>query len=239
MKKLAITLIAFLLGFGLLAQTTPSFIVDENPVPSERSNEYVCEQDAVFSQVFPDANTGYYAEETFQWTRAADDYTASIPFTSMRFWGVNYLGCPIGATQTFTIRFYERNLVDPNIPGTEVNSFTVAATPLDIGISMFSSPVYQIDIDFGNIVTLLDGWVSVTRLDSGDGCEFVWVAYDDGLGNERSYDGSWINGATGNTGNLLFCFSSTPPIPVSNWAIILGVLLIGTFIVVRYRTRLA
>ena len=31
----------------------------------------------------------------------------------------------------------------------------------------------------------------------------------------------------------------TPPIPISNWAIILGVLLIGTFIVVRYRTRLA
>ena len=30
-----------------------------------------------------------------------------------------------------------------------------------------------------------------------------------------------------------------PVVPVSNWAIILGVLLIGAFIVVRYRTRLA
>ena len=33
--------------------------------------------------------------------------------------------------------------------------------------------------------------------------------------------------------------SPPPPIPVSNWAIILGVLLIGTFIVVRYRRTLA
>ncbi len=35
------------------------------------------------------------------------------------------------------------------------------------------------------------------------------------------------------------CSITPPPIPVSNWAIILGVLLIGTFIVVRYRRRLA
>lgn len=35
------------------------------------------------------------------------------------------------------------------------------------------------------------------------------------------------------------CTTVTPSIPVSNWAIILGILLIGTFIVVRYRTRLA
>lgn len=35
------------------------------------------------------------------------------------------------------------------------------------------------------------------------------------------------------------CMSPSVPVPVFNWAIILGVLLIGVFIVVRYRTRLA
>ena len=35
------------------------------------------------------------------------------------------------------------------------------------------------------------------------------------------------------------CSTVTPSVPISNWAIIIGLLLIGAFIVVRYRTRLA
>ncbi|MCF6171304.1 MAG: hypothetical protein L3J31_00495 [Bacteroidales bacterium] len=50
-----------------------------------------------------------------------------------------------------------------------------------------------------------------------------------------------INGSIGSTFVLggQAITSLPPPVPVSDWAIILGVLLIGAFIVVRYRRRLA
>jgi hypothetical protein len=46
------------------------------------------------------------------------------------------------------------------------------------------------------------------------------------------------NSGTAETfGNI--AFGNSVSVPISNWAIVIGLLLIGTFIVVRYRTRLA
>ena len=64
-----------------------------------------------------------------------------------------------------------------------------------------------------------------------------------GIENEFGTDGlqvSWNdNGYFHLDLTVLITPPSPPSVPVSNWAIVLGVLLIGAFIVVRYRTRLA
>jgi hypothetical protein len=91
-----------------------------------------------------------------------------------------------------------------------------------------------------------------------------WVAWQ--VGGSASYSGPWappitINGQT-TTGNGMqsisggayatyldigtstaqgfpFVIYGAESVPVSNWAIVIGLVLIGAFIVVRYRTRLA
>jgi hypothetical protein len=93
---------------------------------------------------------------------------------------------------------------------------------------------YLIDVAFPAPVTLLDGWVSITRVNPGDGCTFGWLG--DYTGNSASYslyDNSWVT----SDGMLAFCLGGgeIPETPVSNWALIIGVILIGTFVIIRFR----
>lgn len=241
MKKITITLMTLLLGFGLMAQNLP-YISGENTQNTNRDNEYVCLPTSVFSQVYSTAPNAYYGDSDYTYSRAADDFTATSSFNSIRFWGINYAGGPINTTETFVIKFYEPNTSDPNIPGTEVNSFTVLANPIDLGIIAINSPVYQVDINFGTTINLLDGWVSITRQNPGDGYRFAVMASTDVVGNEASYDngtGTWL--PNGSNANLLFCLGNTgsPAVPLSNWALVISLLLISAFIVVRFRTRIA
>lgn len=80
--------------------------------------------------------------------------------------------------------------------------------------------------------------------------------YTDGNGTNQLYSNADLSLSLGKASNMPFSGSmgifsprvwngtvyyttGSPTVPLSSWAMILGVLLIGTFIVVRYRTRLA
>lgn len=186
MKKIYIFALLVLLTLSLFAQK-PSGASDGTPVPSPRANEFICAPDAVFSQTHPTYNQAWFGDASSYVTRTGDDYIASGPFSTMRFWGANFWGCAVANEYTFTIRFYERNLIDPLIPGDMVLSFTLPVTPMQIGInSWLDSPVFQVDIDFGTTIDLLDGWVSVTRENVTDGCYFGLLC-DEGFGNSVQY----------------------------------------------------
>jgi len=236
MKKIALIILATFISVSMFGQKVPFSIGNGTPTPPSRDNEFTCEANSQFSQVYSTYDNGFYCDDNYSFYAAADDYSASGSFSTMRFWGVNFSTCAPGATETFIIKFYELNTVVPSIPGTEMHSFTVTGTITDLGIvtpwAVYPCTIYQIDVDFITTVTLLDGWVSVTRQNPGDGCNFVWMGY--GTGNAVSTNGTWQT----TNGNLMFCLGGTPSIPISNWAIYLGIFLIAAFMVFRFRRRL-
>jgi hypothetical protein len=197
-----------------------------------RAGEFSCPGNSIFSQIPYSTPYTWFGDDTYSYTRIADDFTVTDPIGAMRFWGVNYFTCPTGSSVDFIIKFYQRNLVDPTIPGNEVASFNVTAVPQPVNIAEWpSSYPYQIDVTFPGGVTLTDGWISITRTNATDGCTFGWMGTLPETGNSASYNGTWVVSG----GILAFCLSPSPIIPVSNWAIFAGLLLIGTFIVIRYR----
>lgn len=228
MKKITSILVLSLVlsVLALTAQVSPMSV--KAPGPMNRDAQYSCLDNSLYSQLPAPLEAGWFADDGTSPSRVADDYTVTAPFTTMRFWGVNINACPPGALQTFTIKFYQRNTGDATIPGTEVNSFNLTAVPQPIYL-LFGGD-YQIDLTFPP-VTLLDGWVSVTRINPGDGCTFLWLGNN--TGNSASYIGSWVPSG----GMLAFCLGGegVPQTPVSNWALIIGVILIGTFVVFRFR----
>lgn len=236
MKKMTLLLMAMVMSLGIMAQDLPYINVNGDVPVSPKDNEFVCAPNSVFSQVYPTYASGYFSDGAHTYTRTADDYTTTNPFSSMRFWGVNYCGGAINATETFIIKFYERNTTDPSIPGVEVNSFTIAASITDMGLTApwgCNTPMYQIDIDFGATVTLLDGWMSVTRQNPGDVYAFAMIA-SGSAGNVCSYNSTSDTWQT-DTKSLMFCLGAPPPVPLSNWALIISMILISGFIVIRTR----
>jgi hypothetical protein len=232
MKKIKSTLV-LLMALSLLtatAQVKPMYV--KAPGSMNRDAEYGCLPNSLFSQL-PSPFLGvWFGDNAYDFSVIADDFTVSGPFTTMRFWGNNYLGCPPGNTQAFTIKFYERNAGDPTIPGPEVNSFNLTVIPQPINF-LFDSD-YQVDVIFPSQVNLLDGWVSISRFNPGDGCFFGW--YGNNTGNSASFynvDQTWLP----SEGMLAFCLGGegVPETPVSNWALIIGVVLIGTFVIFRFR----
>jgi hypothetical protein len=229
MKKIKF-LILLSLVFTLMtawAQNSPASVKAKGTF--NRDAEYACPENSLFSQLPSPLVTAWYGDDNYPFTRAGDDYTVTKPFTTMRFWGVND-GCIPGTSGTFIIKFYERNVSNPNIPGPEVSSFTLTATQQPI--SFFYGNDFQADVTFPSAITLLDGWVSLTRVNPGDGCDFAWWGAIGG--NSVSYyevENFW----SPQGGQLAFCLGGGEKTPVSNWALILGIVLIGTFVFIRYR----
>ena len=236
MKKMTLLLMAIVMSLGLIAQDLSYITMDGETPANPKDNEYVCAPGSVFSQIYPTYNYGFFCDDGIDYSRTADDYTTTSSFSGIRFWGTNYCGGPINATEIFVIKFYERNTVNPEFPGAEVSSFTKEASLTDMGIvsGWCNSPIYQVDVDFGTTVTLLDGWMSITRHNPGDNYTFVTIGYNDNNGSRCSYNsanGTWHVGDE----NLMFCLGDPPPVPLSNWALIISMLLISGFIVIRTR----
>jgi hypothetical protein len=232
MKMIKSTLV-LLMALSLLtatAQVKPMYV--KAPGTMNRDAEYGCLPNSLFSQLPSPLLGVWFGDDSYEYSVIADDYTVSGPFTTMRFWGNNYSGCPAGSSQAFTIKFYQRNAVNPAIPGPEVNSFNLTVIPQPI--NLLYGPDYQVDVVFPSQVNLLDGWVSLMRINPGDGCIFGW--YGNTGGNSASFnhfDQTWAP----SEGILAFCLGGegVPETPVSNWALIIGIILIGTFVIFRFR----
>lgn len=225
----------------VFAQDGSSFEVDISN-PQSQSNEYVCATGSVFSQFEADATGGLFCQEGYGFPIATDDYTATGPFSTLRLWGVSIMGCTLDATESFDITIYDG---DPSSTGMIVHQATYYGVVTAIPVLIGTSQTYQIDIDFGLTINQLSGWIAISR--NGAMCGtlgFAWLY--GGVGNSQSYGrinpsdpDTWIP----KTKSLFFClgtsFGAPPPVPLSNWPIYAGILLIGGFIVIRYRKKLA
>jgi hypothetical protein len=195
-------------------------------------HNFECMEDYVFSQV-PDIYTnGYYCDADYAYTKVADNYSASAPLSSMRFWGAED-GNNIQTTETFLIEFYNG---EPGQPGTSVvQAFNVTADPVQTPYQIAGFDIYQFDVDFPWPVTQMVGWVSVSRT-TAIGSDFGWLTFEDVSGDFLQYyspgSGTWIT----QDGYQFFCLGPVTPVtPVANWALYLGIGLILAFTVIRLR----
>lgn len=133
----------------------------------------------------------------------------------------------------WTVNFYDNN-----------NTLVNLAHPIVAGVS---DPFYGNYASHGYFTSMVPGTDVITA--SQINGEPTTIQYSWGLGTVTAtcctYEYGYSNGQDAGImleNNLDYsCGGYVPPtgVPVSNWAIILGVLLIGAFMVVRYRRRLA
>jgi len=225
MKKVLSLLFATLLFISVQAQLSRE---TETANPSRDVPE--CMANSVFSQL-PVYDNGYTADDLTGYT-VADDYTASAPFSVVRLFGGNYAGGPINPSETFTVEIYNG---PPNAGGVVVHSFSKTVVPVSLGIVFNGTERYMVDIELGQTVALLNGWINVYREAVDNTYRFSWLAgYDPQFGNAIQYNIStqiWSDTSS----SMQFCLGNFEPMPISNLAIILGLGLIMAFVIFRYR----
>ena len=207
-----------------------------------------CLPNSLYSQAPVNSDNGYFSDdETTFWNQTIFDSYSGVTevIGGITFWGqaVDYpsLGdCYTPGADTFDIIFYQD---DAGTVGASVKSYTVIVTPTVTGANVGPLSILRFDVTFPSPLYLENGWVSIVKKNpANEDCLFAWVnttTGDDVIGYTNNLTGGQIYYSSGV--NVSFCLveGTPPPVPISNWAIILGVLLIGTFIVVRYRRTLA
>lgn len=232
MKKQLLTILLVAVSTLIMAQKGTMSPDLGNYVPSSRDNEFVCMPNAVFSQVAPALYDLYYCQvgQSYGWYLAADDYTASAPFTTLRIWGGDFYGCPLSATEPFDIKIWDG---EPWDTGNLIYSATVNGTTSLIGLNLVSTDIYQIDLNLGTSITQLNGWIGVTRNNATCNSGFAWAFFNSGIGNSVINNGAWYSGAS----DMMMCLGNEamPETPISNWALLIGLGLIVTFTIIRFR----
>jgi len=187
-----------------------------------------------FSQVFPTFSSAWYCQWGYPFSIAADDYSASGLFSTIRIWGGDFYGCTLAPTEMFKVFIWDGK---PGSGGNLVYSSPLPGTTTPIGVYFGSTPIYQIDINFGTNINLFNGWIGITRIGAscwtGYDFGFAWLFDNYGAGNSiQYYNGTWLDSGT----DTFFCLGGgEPEVPISNRALFIGIGLIVVFAVVRFR----
>jgi hypothetical protein len=224
MKK---TFFILALGLAALASMVQKYLSDlDKDVSGPKSpHNFVCMDISVFGQIPLNYNIGIYAEVGYEFSKVADDYAASGPISSMRFWGVY----DIKPYETFLIEFYNGQ---PGQPGTSVvHTFNVTTSPIPTPYLRNGSVIYEFNVDFGKVIIQQNGWVSISRTTPSSDI-FAWIG-DTSTGNCLSYNTSnfWME----DYWQVFFCLGNKAVIPVSGWALFMGLGLILALTVIRFR----
>jgi len=226
MKKIALTL--FMVFFTLMVFPQKAMI-DTPGSASRFTHDFTCMPEYVYSQIPADLNSGVFGDIGYVYSKVAEDYMATGPFNTMKFWGYRVL-YPV---ESFLIEVYDGV---PGQAGTQViHTFNVNLTP--VATTYYSATgyqVYEFTVEFGTNITQLNGWISISRTTLPYVDAFRWACYIDSGSNCLSYDtgaSNWIF----NTALPAFCLGTAAEIPVSNWALFIGLGLILAFTIIRFR----
>ncbi|NQU32200.1 MAG: hypothetical protein HQ521_03110 [Bacteroidetes bacterium] len=152
--------------------------------------------------------------------------------TDIEWWGSTVVGedyCDENQ-KNFVISFYRDNA---GTVGELYRTYPVNATGTNTGSTYGtnSKPIlrysYTLSEPFSGLV---DGWVSIQGSPAGS-CDFAWLTSPYGDGK------SFVDGRSQLTDDFAFGLTADPSIPVSDWAIYIGIILIGGFIVFGFRKR--
>ena len=198
-----------------------------------------CPQTSIFSQPphMPNDSWSAFTSDLFYPYLVYENYGGvSDPIGIVHFWGLNLIfnngwsDCSTEDPMTFEIKFYQDNA---GAPGTVVYTESLAISRDNTGLSYSGYPLYHYQANLSNPVNLAGGWISIqgTSLEEPN-CVLLWMSSPVGDGfawqlvppntNEIYYD-------------LSLCFEGYTMVPVAPWALILGLILIASVMLLRYR----
>ncbi len=237
MRKILFFILFLFLNESLNSQECRSSLFVGGPVNMDfRGYEFRCLPGTVFSQVHPNFDSFYFTDEVPGFcNKVAENYSASGPFSTVRFWGGNFNQGEPGTSQQFLIEIFDGI---PGSGGSIVHSFNVTVSPQLTGLmacNEFPTRVYMADANLGTSVELLNGWITISRINPGDGRTFGILGV---AGAEGNFHSSCLDMWIQNSGQLLICLGSgndPAAVPVSGWALVIGMALIIITITARYR----
>jgi len=250
MKKFTSIMLSVFLTTFLMAQTPTGGVVT--------NSNYGSQATILYSQMNADATYGAVASQQFSdysnsIAQTADDFI--IPFEeTWNISSVSALGAywnGTGPADSFTVQFYDDN---NGLPGTLLYeqtglSFTTTGSKFNISLSPsihLGKGHYWISIIAEMSYSAGGQWGSAWS--QAPQVNYVFADQDP----DQLFNGVWP-ATWGHSSDVSIwsgrdhydvCFEidgskSTAPVPVSNWAILFGVLLIGIFVVIRYRRSIA
>lgn len=225
MKKIiSILLIALFAAGSVFAQNAKS-IANSNGTPSRAVTDLVCPDGSTYSQL-PDGISGWSTISGFYFY---DNIMVAPggPVTSITFWmaeGVVY--------NPLNVDIHFRQNAG-GIPGAAIADFPgLWLTGIPTGESLSGIPVLSYTYVLPAPIILAAGdWVGIADYPD-DSHHHYWLTSSDG--DNSIY---FTEGGTVYPNDLAFCLGGEgiPVTPVSNWALIIGVILIGTFVIFRFR----
>lgn len=209
-------------------------------ISANRAVGMLCPPNSVFGQAGDTPTMGYFSDNgTLNNSQKMYDQFSGLvdDIEGIKFWGILWSGgeCYTGGPVDFEISFYNDNT---GAIGSLNQTFSATLTPIVTSSLVSGSSLLEFEFDLPSPVLLNSGWVSVVRKNPGNlPCVFAWAnttSGDDAYGwNELDGTYAYFTGD-----NLAFCLTGgPPPVPISNRAIILGILLIGISLIVRYRKK--
>ncbi len=153
------------------------------------------------------------------------------PVMGITFWG-EFIDTKVGSPMPFRIIFYDDQA---GLPGNIIASFDLPIRPQAVPGGGFAYK-YVFHTSLPSAVDLQKGWISIQGNLSDN--SFLWGGTSDNTGDWSIYtkdDGIY----TMNPHNLFFCLDSGSLVPISPYAIILGIVLIGLTTLYISRKRYA
>jgi hypothetical protein len=243
----------FRLFFVVMLSLQCAIVLSQQPDPSKLNYQMVqghqqispadvfetCPSTSFFGQnpTPPDGNWNAFTSDSFFPYLVFDNFSGlPQPITTVQFWGLTlffdngWFVCDNEDPMTFEIKFYQDNA---GVPGANVNSFTVTLSRDNTGLVYAGFPLYHYKATLSSSVALTSGWISIQGISVADpNCVFLWM--NSLTGDKLAYQQD-ATGAMSNIGtDLSICFEGGQ-VPVSNWALVLGAVLIGIFVFIRYR----
>ena len=192
-----------------------------------------CMEDAVFSQVFDFNGTTQISNVGLR--EVANQYTASGPFQSVRFWWWDPQ-TNLSEDNIFTIKVYDG---PPNDPGTQLVHTTLQDGAIILDEEQSWGSIFRIDLELTAPVTLSNGWIGISAYNPDT--EIYHISFfhhnESGLTPLMYFDETWHSEANSNN---LFCLGAEEvPIPISNFALFISIIMIGLFIIIPLFTKIS
>jgi hypothetical protein len=234
MKKILLLMLLGVLSVStLIAQNSKAV---SNGKGGERAiYDLSCPEGSLYSQT-PDGLNGWSYIAGYMYYD--NILTAPVaPVYNISWWMLQVYEVP---SLSFDIFIHENNAGQP---GTLIASYiNVAFTAVNTGEFSYEMPVYEYSFTFPTPITIPAGaWIGIRDLPDDTnlpnfGHHHYWATSADG---DNSH---WLGEGYAAQEDLAFCLTGEtappPEVPVSNWALFIGLGLILVFTVVRFRKQI-
>ena len=223
MKKIFILLFSLFAAGSLLAQTAKP-ISAKNGTPGREVTDLTCPDGSVYSQL-PDGLNAWSSDGGFYFM---DNIIVAPggPVTSITFWMLE--ATPFNP---LNVDIHFRHNAG-GVPGADIATYPGLLLPgIPTGETWAGYPVLAYTYTFPVPINLAAGdWMGIADYPD-DFHHHYWLTSSDGDNSCYFTDGTVF------PNDFAFCLggSGVPQTPVSNWALIIGIILIGTFVIVRFR----